>query len=838
MLYENEKAKKISFPLGGIGTGSIGLSGRGELKDFEIFNRPSKGSYHGNTFFALKVSENGKSQVKILHGDTTADYVGDYSDAMYNGIGFGPSGSTMAGLPHFKNTSFEGRFPIAGIDYNDEDFPVKARLTAFNPFIPQDSLSSSLPAAFFEWELTNISDNDLDIALCFSAGSISKNSFNRRAEGDGFSGLEFTEAVLGADNPAYAESALLTDHPDTRVQEFWYRGRWMDGRTTFWNNFTSLERLPERRYDTYGEGDHGSVVAYARLPRGKSEKIRFVFAWYVPTVLNYWEEEERHGKGAMWRNYYATVFKSALDVAEYSIKNFSDLLSRTACFTDILHGAPVPSFVTDAVSSNLSVLNSPTVLRLPDGKLWGWEGVMATRGSCPGSCQHVWNYAYALPFLFGDLERSLRENTLENGMEESGRSIFRVRAPGATALSDFRACVDGQMGEVIKFYREWKLSGDGEWLKKYADRVFKLLEYAWSEDNPDAWDRDMDGVMEGRQHHTLDMELFGPSSWLQGFYLLALRLGAEMAHELGLYEKEEQYLDIYKKGRVFTNERLFNGRYFHQRVDLADKSVIDRFGADEYWNYESGQIKWQLGEGCIIDQLLADYHATLIGVEGVFDEDKKRTALDSLYKYNFKPSMRDVVNLWRIFALNDEGATVICSYPDGAEIPDIPIPYCDEAMTGFEYALAVLMIANGRLEQGETIVKAIRDRYDGEKRNPYNEIECGSNYARSMASFGLLNAYSGFKYDMTRTYLGFAPLYDGSYYFGACDSWGSYTREGGEHRLAVLGKPIELSSFGITGAESVGSLYIDGESVDFTVFGGELRFEARRVVNSLVAKKG
>jgi hypothetical protein len=36
-------------------------------------------------------------------------------------------------------------------------------------------------------------------------------------------------------------------------------------------------------------------------------------------------------------------------------------------------------------------------------------------------------------------------------------------------------------------------------------------------------------------------------------------------------------------------------------------------------------------------------------------------------------------------------------------------------------------------------------------------MECGSNYARSMASYSLLNAFSGFSFDLTKGEIGFDP---------------------------------------------------------------------------------
>ena len=100
-----------------------------------------------------------------------------------------------------------------------------------------------------------------------------------------------------------------------------------------------------------------------------------------------------------------------------------------------------------------------------------------------------------------------------------------TRPPGIRARRSpwFRPCVDGTMGEVLKTFREWRVSGDAAWLRSVWPSAKKALAYAWSPANPDRWDPEKSGVLAGRQHHTLDMELFGPSAWLEGLYLAALR---------------------------------------------------------------------------------------------------------------------------------------------------------------------------------------------------------------------------------------------------------------------------------------------------------------------------
>ena len=818
MIYRNEKTKNISFPLGGIGAGCIGLAGNGALVDFEIFNRPNKNSHNGYSHFALSVRDGDRVQAKVLQGDTCEPLIGRSGGLNGSDFGHGANEFSMAGFPHFKEAEMEGKFPVALLSLSEEGFPVLAKLRALSPFIPQDDFHSSLPVAFFEWELENITDRELDISLAFTICNPAPSAFNEAISEGGISGVFLKNAGVTKEEIEYCELCAVTDHRDSVVEAFWYRGNWCDGQTMYWNAFSKGDRLPERTYDTPGKRDHAVLATYASLaPRGK-KKIRFVLSWNVPNAYNYWRPyKDENGKDISWKNYYATKFESAVDSAKYALSRFDELSEKTERFADALQNSSLPAPAIDAISANLSVLRSPTVLRYEDGTLWGWEGCNERSGSCEGSCQHVWNYAYALPFLFPSLERTLRENTMRYGLMKNGATHFRIPLPLGREAKLFRACLDGQMGEVIKCYREWKISGDDDWMRAHAADVFRMLEYAWSEENPDRWDADKDGVLEGRQHHTLDVELFGPSSWMQGFYLLALDCAAQIADFVGEEKKAEEYREIYEKGREWTNENLFNGEYFYHRVDLADRAMLDRFGAAEYWNAETRQIKYQVGEGCIIDQMLSDFHALLIGRPGVFDPEKKKTALTSLYRNNFKESMREIANMWRNFAVDDEAGMLICTYPEGAKKPAIPISYCEECMTGFEYAAAVLMIANGFVTEGETMVKAIRDRYDGEKRNPWNEIECGSNYARSMASFALLSVYSGFSFDMTTKHIGFSPISKkgGNYLFSIAETWGNACITPEKHTLSVYGKGLPLASYGLPLGKTVLVVKADGKPIPF-----------------------
>ncbi len=876
-VYKNENAREVVFPLGGIGSGSVGLYGNGQLGDIEIWGRPNKGSHANLSHFAIKAeNETEVLDARVCQGPYPGSRMGSFGRPRFNSYGFGTDRASMMGMPHFEDCELECRFPIAELRLSDKRFPGKVTMEAFNPFIPLKDLDSSLPAAFFKFTVENTTTETLKYTVGFSLCNLLSTTGGIHT----YHETETGRAVL-MKGVEHEENGLCiaTDCMEGANQLYWYRGNWFDNLSVYWNDFSTFGRMKERTYDApkvggdpnYSAVDLGTLTAEVTVPAGEKRELRFVWGWYVPEMTNFWnppkEEEHHHEDGEecdcgcdcccgepenKWRHYYATVFTGALDAAAYAIENFEALEKETKAFRDTLFGSTLPKEAIDAISANLSVLKSPTCLRLEDGSLYGFEGCHTDCGSCEGTCTHVWSYTYAVPFLFPALERSVRQNEYWYSVHDSGSMGFRLMLPLGREATSFRACCDGQFATVMRVWREFKVCGNLEWLKSLWPQIKKTIEFAWSEENYDRWDMNKDGVLEGRQHHTLDMELFGPNSWLTGMYLGALQAASKMAKLVGDWAAAEEYEKIYESGKEKLNNELYNGEYFIQNVDLKDRSILEPFNEGDtlvkggaayvYWNEENNEMKYQIGQGCALDQMLGQWHADLIGLDPIFDADKVDSALHAIYKNNFMERASDYVNPCRLFAMEDEQGLRICSWPKGVEKPLIGVPYNEESMHGFEYAAASHMIARGMEEEGLRCVRAVRDRYNGVYRNPFNEFECGSNYARSMASFALLLVYSGFDYDLFERRIGFKPLHPENFraLWSLDSGWGSVEYSDNAVTIALQDGCLTLQTVNVQmEGKTADKLLIDGREVAFSVKDGmvvsDAPFTARENIKVIFA---
>jgi len=854
--YTDAHTAEISFPIGGIGTGCIGLAGNGRLIDWEIFNKPNKGSVNGFSHFAVKAERAGQLlDARVLNGELTGSYTGLFGRPwFFEGYGWGPLRESMGGMPHSEQHSFKGEYPFAEITFSDHNFPGNISLVAFNPFIPTNEDDSGLPAAFFEISLTNTTETPLDYTVVGVLGNVFRSQgFNEVSHDGQYHMLHIGTSDIATDAFEYGDLTLATDAPDCSYQEYWYRGTWTDALEVYWRDFIKPGRFQNRSFPRdqhfnssgWHERDNGHLAAHITLEPGESRRVRFVIAWNFPNNRNYWQADaddkaQAAGIKNAWRNYYATQWQDSAASARYVLNEWDRLYAETCLFKQALFESTLPPVALEAISATMSVLKSPTVLRLEDGTLYGWEGSGETSGCCAGSCTHVWNYAQTQAFLFPKLERSMRTANYRYNVDPDGGSHFRIQLPIGLPYSDFRPCADGQFGDVMKAYRDWKISGDTDWLKSIWPALKQTVVFAWSESNLDRWDPEKTGILWGRQHHTLDMELFGPNAWLTGYYLGALKATAEMALALGEDAFSCELSAIFEQGKAWADTQLFNGEYYGQVVNLNDFQLIAAFdhgddkASEMYWSAEHNEIKYQVGEGCEIDMVIGQWHANLYGLGDVFDREQVKQALAATYRYNFVPSMRGEYNPWRLFTLNDEGGLVICSWPADRAKPMIPLPYSQETMTGFEWAAAVQMIQAGLIGKGMTCIEANRARYDGEKRNPWNEIECGSNYARAMASYALLNTFSGFQFDMVKGLLGFDPirLQAGAFQcFWSLDSgWGTVKLDEALTEVTVLYGQLRLTELYLPAADSISAVLLNETALPYTAEGGALRFASPLII--------
>ncbi len=766
--FRGEALREIAFPLGGIGTGTVSLGGFGNLRDWEIFNRPNKGGVLPFTFASMRLSGGGLARplARVIERRPLPPYTG----------GFGAHREQGLGLPRFRDAVFTGAYPFAQIQFQDPKLPVTVSMEAFNPMVPLDTDSSSLPVAVLSYRVTSRAPSNLDVALAFSAmnpvgydgkAKLYGNLSDRKAAFFGANVNEFrSEAGLRGvlmssrkhrpDAARYGSLALATESADVSYRLAWEHGAWWDDFQKWWDEFLLQGRFQNTPAEPSAEGatEYATLASHFTLAPGESRLVDFVLSWHFPNVENYSPGKEG---GAVIRNHYGTRWPSAWEPAVYLMRNLAELRRRSRRYRDVLHGSTLPPSVIDAVSSQASILRTNTVMVAENKVVMAFEGCGDNEGCCPMNCTHVFNYEQTLAHLYPDLERSMRDLDFLMNLRPDGSMSFRTPVPPRPGGNNNHPAADGQMGCVLKVYREWQISGDDVWLRRLWPQVKRALEYAWN-----SWDADRDGVMEGEQHNTYDINFYGPNSMMGTLYLGALAAASRMAQHLGDHGTAEEYEALRSKGSANLDRLLWNGEYYVQKVSE------DRPAA----------AKYQYGEGCLSDQVLGQWFAEVVGLGKLLPHDHLRAALQSIFRYNFRQSFEEFPNTQRIYAMNDEAGLLLCSWPKGKR-PALPFVYSDEVWTGIEYQVAAHLIYEGMVNEGVAVVDAVRARYDGERRNPWDEVECGHHYARAMSSWSLLTALSGFHYSAPSRAMAFFPRQAPGAFrclYVAGSSWGSYSQ--------------------------------------------------------------
>jgi uncharacterized protein (DUF608 family) len=790
--YEGATLSRVAFPLGGIGAGMLCLEGAGALSHVSLRHHPD--IFNEPCAFAAVWVRGEPSLARLLEGPVPSWKMFGLKDS-----GNGAGGTTW-GLPRFSHARFTARYPFGTVTLEDDDLPLKAEITGWSPFEAGDPDSSSLPFAALEYRLANPTARTLSGVFSFNARNFMATEKGEKAVRTIPGGFVLWGG--GVKDKRWDEGSLCvrTDDPDAKVNHAWFRGGWFDDLTLAWKDVaegTCYERPPV----SDGPPSPGATVfvPFTLAPSAK-KTIVVQLSWYVgrsPLRIGDDPEDDEPVGERRYRPWYAGRFSGIEEAAESWRARYGELREKTARFSDCFHDQTLPSEVIAAVAANLTILKSPTVMRQVDGRLWSWEGCSDSRGCCHGSCTHVWNYAQAVPHLFPSLERTLRETEFRVSQDARGHQTFRAALPIRPPAHDFHAAADGQLGGIMKVFREWRISGDTAWLRGLWPSVKTSLDYCIA-----TWDPRHTGALEEPHHNTYDIEFWGPDGMCTSFYLGALRAAVLMSTALG--DPVPVYEELLEKGRHRMETDLWNGEYFVQKVQwkglragspVDAKSMVGEYSPEARALLEKEGPKYQYGDGCLSDGVLGEWMAAVCGVGAVLDREKTASHLRAVHRHNLKKDLSAHANPQRpTFACGAEGGLLLCTWPRGGALT-LPFVYSNEVWTGIEYQVASHLMMMGMVEEGLEIVRTCRDRYDGRVRNPFDEYECGHWYARAMSSYGLIQALTGVRYDAVDRVLHVEPRLRGDFrsFLSTATGYGTAGVRAGKPFLEVRSGTIDVS---------------------------------------------
>jgi uncharacterized protein (DUF608 family) len=726
-ILRGDDLKFVGMPVGGIGAGQLYLGGDGRLWHWDIFNQHiGTGAEH----YARPITPSSPLQQQFSLSVRQETYALDRTG--------------------FPEIAFRGEYPIGRVEYSRAGLPVAVKLEAFSPFIPLNTDDSSLPATILQFTLRNTSaspvlatlSGEMENGVCLHHRSQDGLLRNRVLREPGL-----TTLLCSAEAAQAADAGPLEKLPDFGTMALALLGK-------------AADQVSDEKTAPFAEKLFGALGRKFTLAPGESAAAIFVVAWHFPN-LSLGGPLQQAGR------HYATRFPSAHAVAQYVAGQFDRLAGETRLWRDTWYDSTLPFWFLDRTFLNTSILATSTCYRFANGRFYGWEGV----GCCEGTCGHVYHYAHAAARLFPELERTTREKIdFGSSFQPDGAIHFRGEFNNIPA-------VDAQAGTVLRALREHQMSVDPSFLQRNWPKIKLATQWLIAKD------ADRDGLIKGNQHNTLDTDWFGPVAWLSGLYLAALTAAAQLADEAGDTEFARRCRDLIDTGRNNLVAQLFDGEYFINKVDPKHLDAINS------------------GTGCEIDQVFGQGWAFQVGLPRVLPRKETLSALKSLWRYNFSPDVgpyRAAYKTGRWYALAGEAGLLMCSFPrqdwDYAQAkgkgPDWAAGYFNECMNGFEYQAAGHMIWEGLTLEGLAVTRAVHDRYHASRRNPWNEVECGDHYARSMASYGVFIAACGSEYHGPKGHLAFDPRIrpqDFRAAFTSAEGWGAFSQKiAGTKKIAAL----------------------------------------------------
>jgi len=778
-VYRGDDLDTIAMPVGGICTGQVYLTGDGRLVHWDVFNQRIFTGYGRDNYrlgrvpdspleqgFAVQVESGGKKIVRSL------DRVG------------------------FPGVRFCGEYPIGTAEYEDKDLPVSVKLEAFSPFIPLNADDSGLPAVMMQFTVKNRSQQAADVTLAgwlengvclHSSKELYGVRTNRMAAGD--------DAVLILSGAKQPEEAPPAERPPILLADFEGKdyGQWKVEGEAFGKG--PAQGTLERQQPVSGFRGKGLVNTYLGAGDHLTGKL----------TSPVFKIERRFLSFLIGGGDYAdqTCINLLVDgkVVHTAVGKKDEKLLPCNWNVAALEGKEARIEIVDKATGPWGHVNidqiemRDTPMSARDGALdeqpdFGTMALAVLKGpgetfarpSCPespvpdlfaGDPGAQADATAEKPFgerLCGALGRKL---TVEPGEEatvtfavtwhfpnrpERGNYYCNRFDSAADVVGYLAANLDRLAGQTRLWHATWYDATLPHWL---LDRLFSTVS-------------------------TLATSTC--QRWENGRFWAWEGVGCCHGTCTHVWNYEHAMARLFESGSKASVEKLFNGEYFVQEVDLTQHP------------------KHQYGQGCLADQLFGQGWAHQVALGYVYPQETVTAALAAIWKYNWAPDIgpqNAAHKPERWFARPGEAGLFTCTWPKTPHLKE-GVRYKNEVWTGIEYQVAGNMAFDGMVTEALAICRGIHERYHPSKHNPFNEIECGDHYARAMASHGVFLGLCGFEYHGPKAHLGFAPRIapeDFRAAFTAAEGWGTLcqTRRDQEqiNRIEVKWGEVRIKTFAL-----------------------------------------
>jgi len=747
------------MPVGGLHCGTLYLGGDGRLWLWGIYNDEREGVDPKTVLW-----NDGNTERKIKSRDG-ANYIeptiAGNKRVLEQGFALKLEFNDKTIIKELKEEdwdeiSFTATYPVATVTYTSKDLPVTIVLKAGAFFIPLNAEDSALPASFFNITIHNTSSQNIKASLIGWQENGAKKITGKTGEGlrqntvihgGGYNGVfcKYKTSIEPAPNDPDSGTMCLglmnqACTINTSVNPFPLN------KETFEDiNEQLAEKSPSDKLVA-------GITSHSIIKPSRSFTTDYVLTWHFTTASNKMKTLVADAKTGY---YYGKKFKDASEVMGYIAGRFLVLQANTFLWQQTWYNSTLPNWFLERTFVNIGTVATANTYRFETGRFWGWEGV----GACEGTCTHVWQYAQALGRIFPSLERDTRERVDAGiAMQQNGGILFRGE-------NEKKPAIDGQAGTILRFYREHQMSTDNTFLQDNWASIKNAVLFMLAQD------KNGDGMTDTPMENTLDAVWEGEISWIVGLCIAAAKAAQRMADDM----RDEAFAETCKayvtKGCKNMADHLFNGEYFIHRPDT-----------------QQGRKKLGSYNTCHIDQVYGQSWAFQVGLGRLWDKDKTRSALSSLWKYNFATDVGPYIKTHvggRPYAVEGESGMIMNTNPHNEPKPygeavTWQLGYFHECMTGFEHQVAAHMMAEGMTDEALILTRAIHDRYHAAKRNPYNEIECSDHYARAMASYGTFISACGFEYHGPKGFIRFNPAVspdDFTAPFTTAEGWGTYKQK-------------------------------------------------------------